>query len=140
MTLPSLVRILLVEDESDIQTVTTLALKALGGFTVEVCSSGSEAIQAAPVFNPDLILLDVMMPGMDGLSTLKALRDIPRTTTTPVIFMTAKVQSYEVARYKKLGALAVISKPFDPMTLSETIHSIWRQHHESLEQSHPDSR
>lgn len=130
MTTPSLTRILLVEDDPDIQTVACLGLKAVGGFTVEVCSSGSEAIQKAPIFAPDLILLDVMMPGMDGMTTLKALRELPQTLSTPVIFLTAKVQTHEVAYYKQLGVLDVIAKPFDPMTLSVTLNRIWSQYHD----------
>lgn len=122
-------RILMVEDEADIQEVAQLALEAVGGFTVCICSSGPEALEQAPLFGPDLILLDVMMSGMDGPSTLLALRQMPQFASTPVIFMTAKVQSHEVARYKEMGALDVISKPFDPMTLSDTIVEIWTRHH-----------
>src|SRR5689334_12272102 len=110
-------RILLVEDEPDIQVVAKLALEAVGGYTVELCSSGNEALQRGPEFKPDLILLDVMMPGMDGPATLKALRGLPQLAATPVIFLTAKIQTHEVAYYKELGALEVIAKPFDPMTL-----------------------
>ena len=113
------------EDELDIQVVARLALESVGGFTVEICSSGAEALQSAPHFLPDLILLDVMMPGMDGVTTLRALREIPGFAATPVIFMTAKVQPSEVAHYKQVGALDVISKPFDPMTLSQTVTKIW---------------
>ena len=118
----------MVEDEADIQTIAKLALESVGGFTVEICSSGLEAIQTAPTVAPDLILLDVMMPGMDGLETFKALREIPELADTPVIFMTAKVQPHEVAQYKETGVLDVVAKPFDPMTLSDTITSIWEQH------------
>jgi len=120
-------RILLVEDESDIQTVGKLALEAVGGFTVSVCASGQEALQNVAAFGPDLILLDVMMPGMDGPSTFEALRKMPAAAQTLVIFMTAKVQPHEKARYQELGALGVIPKPFDPMTLSSTIHTIWAE-------------
>ncbi len=119
----------MVEDEADIQEVARLALEAVGGFTVEICSSGDEALQAAPAFAPDLLLLDVMMSGLDGPGTLLALREMPATAATPAIFMTAKVQPQEVARYKSLGALDVISKPFDPMTLANTIKEIWNRHH-----------
>jgi len=119
-------RILLVEDDQDIQAVEQLALEAVGGFTVRICSSGSQALDQMPSFSPDLILLDVMMPGMDGPTTLAALRTRPESAHTPVIFMTAKVQPGEIAHYKELGALGVISKPFDPMTLSETIRTIWQ--------------
>jgi CheY-like chemotaxis protein len=121
----TLARILYVEDEPDIRAVAQMALEAVGGFTVIACSSGSEALAAAPTAQADLLLLDVMMPGMDGPSTLKALRELPATAGTPVIFMTAKVQAAEVAQYRELGAIDVIHKPFDPMELSAQINSIW---------------
>lgn len=121
-------RILMVEDEADIQEVAQLALEAVGGFTVKMCSSGYEALDAAPDFAPDLILLDVMMSEMDGPSTLERLRLLPNCARTPIIFMTAKVQPQEVARYRELGALDVISKPFDPMKLAQNITDIWAQH------------
>jgi diguanylate cyclase (GGDEF)-like protein len=117
----------MVEDEPDIRAVAQLALESLGGFQVRICSSGHEAIQAAAAFDPNLILLDVMMPGMDGPSTLRALRALPPTAATPVIFMTAKVQPQEVAEYRAMGVLDVIAKPFDPMTLADTIQTIWGQ-------------
>ena len=118
-------RILYVEDEPDIRLIAQMALEAVGGFTVIVCASGPEALNAAPASRADLLLLDVMMPGMDGPSTLKALRELPATADTPVIFMTAKVQAAEVAAYKALGAIDVIVKPFDPMELSAQIQRIW---------------
>ena len=127
MTTPPLTRILYVEDEPDIQAIARLALETIGGFTVEICSSGSAAIEAVQRFAPDLILLDVMMPGMDGIDTFKALREIPQTVTTPVIFMTAKAQKQEIERYKELGAVDVIPKPFDPMTLAAVIKGIWQR-------------
>lgn len=120
-------RILYVEDESDIQTITAMALEAVGGFSVVSCSSGAEALAAAPAANADLILLDVMMPGMDGLAALVALRALPQTADTPVIFMTAKVQASEIQHYMHLGVAGVVAKPFDPMTLSEQIGEIWRK-------------
>lgn len=118
-------RILYVEDEPDIRVVAQMALEAVGGFAVIACASGQEALSAALHARADLLLLDVMMPGMDGPSTLKALRELPATAHTPVIFMTAKVQASEVAVYKGLGALEVIPKPFDPMELSAQIQRIW---------------
>lgn len=124
-----LTRILYVEDEPDIQTVARLALETLGGFTVEICSSGSEALIRAPVFDPQLILLDVMMPVMDGTTTLGKLRELPQFSATPVVFMTAKVQPGEVAGYKNIGAVDVIPKPFDPMTLSGQVLDIWERCH-----------
>ena len=122
---PPLVRILYVEDQQDIRLVAKMALEAVGGFTVIACASGQEALSSAAAATADLLLLDIMMPGMDGPSTLKALRELPATAHTPVIFMTAKVQTAEVAQYMELGALQVIPKPFDPMELSAQIRRIW---------------
>lgn len=121
--------ILYVEDEPDIQAVAQIALETVGGFTVKICSSGEEAINSAADFNADLILLDVMMPGMDGPSTLKALRRIPELADTATIFMTAKVQPQEIEHFKSLGAMDVIAKPFDPMALSAQITAAWNRHH-----------
>ena len=125
MSESGLKRILYVEDEADIQAVAQLALETVGGYTLAVCSSGKEALAQAAAFAPDLLLLDVMMPEMDGPSTLLALRGLEATATTPAIFMTAKVQPSEVAQYKALGALDVIAKPFDPMGLATEIQRIW---------------
>ena len=121
----SLKRILMIEDEADIRTVATMALQAVGGFEVQACASGAEGLAAAPTANADLVLLDVMMPGMDGPATLAGLRLIPATSQTPVIFMTAKVQPREVDAYIALGAVGVIPKPFDPMDVSNEIRRIW---------------
>jgi len=120
-----LTRILYVEDDDDIRTVASFALKAVGGFTVEACASGQEALARAQGFAPQLLLLDVMMPGMDGPTTLGRLRALPGLQETPAVFMTAKVQPQEVNRYRELGSLDVISKPFDPMTLSSSVREIW---------------
>ncbi len=119
-------RILFIEDEKDIQEVAQLALESIGGYTVEVCSSGAEALDRVVAFAPDLILLDVMMPDMDGPSTLEALRKIPETASTPIIFMTAKSQAREIQRFKKLSTLEVITKPFDPMALSDQVAGIFK--------------
>tara|TARA_R110002020_G_scaffold258934_3_gene472793 strand:+ start:316 stop:708 length:393 start_codon:yes stop_codon:yes gene_type:complete len=122
-----LTRILYVEDDLDIQTVAKLALEVVGGFNVKVCSSGEEAMAEAEHFSPDLILLDVMMPGMDGPNTMASLRQLKTLQKVPVIFMTAKVQPKEVEQLISLGAESVIAKPFDPMTLSSQVRSIWEQ-------------
>jgi CheY-like chemotaxis protein len=120
-------RILYAEDEPDIQTVAQMALETIGGFTLNVCNNGQEAVDKAIDFNPDLILMDVMMPIMTGPDALKALRELPEIKDVPVIFMTAKVQPQEVEEYKALGAVEVIAKPFDPMTLSDTVQEIWQR-------------
>lgn len=128
MQAPPLRRILFVEDDPDIQVVATLALESLGGFSVASCGSGSEALSRFGEIAPDLVLLDVMMPGMDGPATLEALRRLP-SGDVPVVFMTARVQAHEIARYREMGAADVIAKPFDPMTLAETVQTIWRSLH-----------
>lgn len=121
----ALAKILLVEDEPDIRAVAKLALEVVGGYTVELAESGADAVDAFHRFQPDLILLDVMMPGMDGIETFDRLRAAAGDRMPPVVFMTAKVQRHEVERYRALGALDVISKPFDPMTLSAVVQRIW---------------
>ncbi|PXX93302.1 hypothetical protein DIT71_00420 [Marinobacter vulgaris] len=118
-------RILYVEDDADIRAVAELALETVGGFSLKSCSSGQEALRDGPDFAPDLILLDVMMPGMDGPSTFRAMQQLPALKGRPVVFMTAKVQTEEIAFYRELGAVEVIPKPFDPMTLADQIREIW---------------
>lgn len=120
-----LTRILYVEDDPDIQAIAMMVLETINGFTLAACSSGAEALAKAVGFNPDLVLLDVMMPGMDGPETLKGLRAFPELAHTPVVFMTAKVQPQEVEGYLNLGAVGVIAKPFDPMTLAQQLRDIW---------------
>jgi len=121
--------LLMVEDEADIREVAKLALEMVGGLQVDACGSGEEAMQRAGQVAPDLILLDVMMPGMDGPTTLKGLRTLPGLARTPIIFMTAKVMQSEVDDYLALGAVDVIPKPFDPMTLADQLKSIWDRLH-----------
>ena len=118
-------KILYVEDEPDIQMIARVALENVGGFELLICSSGPEAVEKAANFNPDLLLLDVMMPGMDGPTTLKELRKIPQLANTPVMFMTAKVQPQEVEFLKSLNVADVIAKPFDPMGLANNIRESW---------------
>ncbi len=121
-------RILLVEDERNLRTVARLALEAVGGFTVCTCSSGEEALEQAPGFGPDLILLDVRMPGLDGPTTLEALRRLPGLKRTPVIFMSTEARAHALAAYRDMGALDVIPKPFDPITLADTVKETWIRH------------
>ncbi len=123
-----LIKLLYVEDDPDIRSVAELALED-EGFELIMCCSGEEALQVAEGLTPDLLLLDVMMPGLDGPETLKKLRDFPHIKDTPVIFMTAKIQLSEVQEYKAMGALDVIAKPFDVMTLADQIHKILETAH-----------
>lgn len=120
-------KILVVDDDSDILEIVKLALSTVGNFSIEACSSGKEALEKIVHIKPQLILLDVMMPDLDGPSTLKKIRENPELAQIPVIFLTAKVQAHEIEQFKKLGAVNVIPKPFDPMTLSETVASIWSE-------------
>jgi CheY-like chemotaxis protein len=118
----STIRILHVDDEPDIREVVDMSLGLDPDFEVHACSSGEEAIAAAAEWLPRLILLDVMMPGMDGPTTLAHLRKNPKTSNIPVLFMTARAQTREVEHFISLGAQGVISKPFDPMTLANIVH------------------
>ncbi|KPQ29019.1 MAG: Response regulators consisting of a CheY-like receiver domain and a winged-helix DNA-binding domain [Marinobacter excellens HL-55] len=120
-------KVLYVEDDPDIRAIAELALQDVGGFEAALCSSGQQALEVAPEFGPDLILLDVMMPEMDGPETLNKLRNFPETRSTPVIFMTARIQSSEIEEYLALGAIGVIPKPFDPMTLADDIRHLVRE-------------
>jgi CheY-like chemotaxis protein len=131
MTNKTLRRILLLEDDLDIQEVTTVLLSNLAGFEVQAFGSAAEGLAAAPAFDPDLILLDVMMPGLDGQGAFAAFRQMPATATTPVIFMTARVQPREILQYRQLGSLGVIPKPFDPDTLAETIQGMWDRYQQA---------
>jgi len=117
------ISVLYIEDEADIREVAEFALED-EGFVLTPCVSGQEALDKAEALTPDLILLDVMMPGMDGPTTLSRLRELPQLADTPAIFMTAKVQASEVGQYMAMGALGVISKPFDPMTLADEIRTL----------------
>lgn len=128
MSEKTLTHILYVEDDLDIQAVAQIALEVVGGLSLKTCSSGAEALTAVDNgFVPDLLLLDVMMPNMDGPTTLAGLRKLANTVATPVIFMTAKVQSSELDFYTSLGAIGVIAKPFDPMALSTQVRAIWEK-------------
>jgi len=123
----ALERILYAEDEPDIQQVASLALEMVGGFTLKTCNSGLEAVNEIEAFEPQMLLFDVMMPDMDGPTALAKVREIEAYKDIPAIFMTAKVQPTEVKAYLDMGAVEVISKPFDPMTLATQIQAIWER-------------
>ena len=129
MTYKPLKNILYAEDEDDIRSIAQIALEDIGGFTVRYCSNGRKALEEAKNFTPDLLLLDVMMPEMDGPTTLCELRKMEHFSNTPIIFMTAKIQANEIDEYKSLGAIDVIAKPFDPMTLAELIQNAWAKNY-----------
>jgi len=123
----ALSRILYVEDDPDIRELVTMSLQALGRFQVAACDSCAAALELVDEFSPELLLLDVMMPDIDGPATLKVLRERVSAAAVPAIFITAKVDAGDMARYREMGVLDVIVKPFDPMTLSGQIQHIWQR-------------
>ncbi len=117
-------RILIIDDEEDIREVAALSLETVAGWDVMVASSGAQGLARAIEYQPDAILLDVMMPGMDGPSTFRELRKNPATARIPVLLLTAKVQASDQRRFADLGVDAVLFKPFDPLTLSTRIAGV----------------
>jgi two-component system OmpR family response regulator len=118
-------RILYAEDDLDIQELVSLALTTIGDLTLKICNSGLEAVNEVEAFDPQLLLLDVMMPFLDGPGALKQIREMEAFKEIPVIFLTAKVQGPEVQAYLNMLGVAVIRKPFDPMTLADQITEFW---------------
>lgn len=119
--------LLLVEDDPDIQEVARMALELVGGLEVTACGSGQEALERAERAAPDLVLLDYMMPGMDGAETLAALRAIPTLAQVPVVFVTARARPEETEAFRRLGAVGVITKPFDPVRLPDEVRALWER-------------
>ena len=120
-------RISYIEDEPHIREIVQLALEGLGGYKLQLCESGVEAVETVPAFCPDIVLLDVMMPEMTGVQTFRELRKFAPLVHTPIVFVTAKAQKHEIQQYKSLGAAEVISKPFDPVALPHEVWSIWKR-------------
>lgn len=125
-------KVLLVEDEPHIRRIGELSLRGVGRWEVVLAASGAEGLDRAAEEQPDVILLDVMMPGMDGPTMLAELQSQSNTSMIPVIFMTAKVEKPEVERYLSLGAAGVISKPFDPLKLPREIEQILERANDPL--------
>lgn len=125
--LTELQSILYVEDDLHVRTTAKLVLEVIGNFNVRDCSSGRQAVLAAENFRPDLILLDVMMPELDGLATLKALRELPHMSDTPALFVTGLTMPEDLARYMGVGAIGVIPKPLIPLRLAGQVHQLWEQ-------------
>lgn len=116
--------ILLVDDEDDIREVAQMSLEVTAGWSIEGADSGQKGIEKALELKPDVILLDVMMPDMDGPTTFKKMRELPDLQQTPVILMTAKVQASDLEQFKTIGVSGVIAKPFDPMSLADQVKDI----------------
>ena len=127
MSMQNIQSVLYVDDDSDICEVVQATLCLIAGLNVHTAGSGEQAIDLAYEVRPDLILMDVMMPGLDGPSTLKRIRGHALLAHIPVIFLTAKVLPAEIARLLQLGALGVIGKPFDPMKLCDEVFALWKQ-------------
>jgi CheY-like chemotaxis protein len=120
-------RVMCVEDDADIRIILEFSLGQIGGYTVQLCASGAEALAAAPVFLPQMVLLDVMMPAMSGPQTLKQLRDLGCMQGVPVLFVTARALPDEIEALVEYGATGIIVKPFDAVTLPQDIHRYWEQ-------------
>ena len=122
-------RVMCVDDDADILEVAKMCLETMADFEVFCCNSGKEALSRVAAINPDIILLDVMMPEMDGPSTLQGLLANPAAQHIPVVFMTARAQRAELEQYIQMGAASVIPKPFDPMTIAQQVMEVWEKHH-----------
>lgn len=118
-------KILYAEDEPDVQTIVELTIQTMSDYEIKICNNGRILLECVKEYQPDLILLDVMMPEMDGPTTFKNLQADENTKKIPVIFMTAKAQVHEVEVFKEIGALGVITKPFSPMNLCDEIQKLW---------------
>ncbi len=123
----SITSVLMVDDDASIRRITQLVLTRVVPWEVKLAASGNEALTCLSEFHPDLILLDVMMPGMDGPTTMSMIKQTYGEKAPPVIFMTAKALKNEVDFFLNLGSIGVITKPFDPKSLPEEIMSIWKQ-------------
>ncbi|WP_204112404.1 response regulator [Shimia biformata] len=128
--MPSLNRILHVEDDPDIREIVNICLCAMGGFELLQCEGGQQAMDKAEAFAPDLFLFDLMMPGMSGIDTLKALREIPALVGVPAIFCTSVNVAEEYKSELRALSVGAVQKPFDPMTLAQQITDIWNAHHQ----------
>ena len=123
----ALTTIVYIDDEPDIRHVVELSLSLADGLAVHTGESGQRALELARDLKPDLMMLDVMMPGMDGPETLRRLRAEPELAAIPVFFMTAKAMPAELQRLRALGAAAIIPKPFDPMKLATDVLALWEK-------------
>ncbi len=118
-------KILYLEDDPHISEIALIALRDIAGLHVHHCGLGQDAIESFTEFQPDMLLLDVMLPDLDGPQVLEAIRKLDGGESTPAVFMTAKAQKHEQDAYMQQGAISVIVKPFDALTLGETLQSLW---------------
>ena len=118
-------RVCCVEDDEDIRRIVRLSLEKIGGMRVEMVGDPALAIDRIIAFRPDLVMLDWMMPGLDGPALFRRMREVPATRALPVVFITAKASQRELAELKALGAAGAISKPFAPKELPDQLRAIW---------------
>jgi two-component system OmpR family response regulator len=123
-------RILLADDEPDILEISRIALETVGGFSVEVCSSGDALLRRLPEFKPDLVIIDFLMPDMAGVELLRAVRLVPGYEAIPVVFLTGVIRGDDLETLRASEAAEVVLKPFDPMTLADRINGIWDTVHD----------
>ncbi|MDD3594409.1 MAG: response regulator [Candidatus Gastranaerophilales bacterium] len=121
-------KILYAEDEIDIQVIVDAIVKSMSSYEIMFCNNGQEVLDIVEEYNPDLILLDIMMPEVDGLTAFQELQKSEKTKNIPVVFITAKAQVHEVQSFLKTGVIGIITKPFDPMQLCSNINAIWEKH------------
>lgn len=121
-------KILYAEDEHDVQTIVQISVWSTSGYDIKICDNGQLLLNCVEEYSPDLILLDVMMPVMDGVTAFKRLKEDKKTKNIPVIFITAKAQMHEIKSFYDTGVIGVITKPFDPMSLCTTIKEIWEEY------------
>ena len=119
--------LLYVDDEPDIREIVEMSLGLVDDVVVHTCESGEQALKTISALQPDLVLLDVMMPTMDGPTTLSRMRGVPGLAAIPIIFVTAKAMPQEIEYFRMLGAAGVIAKPFDPMQLGQQVVKIWER-------------
>jgi CheY-like chemotaxis protein len=127
MDIPQLKRIMYVDDDPDLQDIVRLSLETRGGFTVTCCDSGNQALEEIAAFKPDLVILDMVLPGMNGLQLLERMRKLRGTPSIPVIFLTSKISPHHMEEYKELGVIGVINKPLNPLELRHQLREIWER-------------
>lgn len=125
----SLQRILVADDEPDILEIAKIALETVGGFEVSTCSSGKRLLERLPEFEPDLVIVDVLMPDMTGPEVFEEIRRRPEYDEVPVIYLTGVIQEEELEDLRETGVADIILKPFDPMTLADRINGVWKGSH-----------
>lgn len=118
-------RVMCIEDDPDIRTILDFSLGRMGGFKLSLCESGLQALECVESFKPQMVLLDVMMPGMSGPETLPKLRELSVMQGVPIVFLTAKAMQDELAALLELAPTGIIVKPFDPVLLPQSIRELW---------------